>query len=232
MISYFINGFSVKMLTLFLLAIFCGITPVKSFAQDSAEFAKNPLYIQETGLYDIYKTKKADIVFFGDSHIKGADWNELLGREKVVGRGITSDVLEGYLSRLHYIYKLEPKICFITGGLNDIYGWIPVDKVFQYYTRIIRELRTKGIIVVVQSTLYTTKEWANAENRNPEVEKLNKLLKEYCNQEKIEFIDLNAKMSNGIYIKNSLVNSWGHLNPRGYKIWAEEVEKVLYKLDF
>jgi len=50
------------MLTLFLLAIFCGITPVKSFAQDSAEFAKNPLYIQETGLYDIYKTKKTDML--------------------------------------------------------------------------------------------------------------------------------------------------------------------------
>jgi len=200
--------------------------------QDSAYFAKNPLYIQETGLYEIYKTKKADIVMLGDSNVRGADWNELLGREKVVGRGITSDVIEGYLSRLNYVIKLKPKVCFIIGGLNDVYSWIPLENIIQNYTRLIQELKSKGIIVVVQSAIYTTKEWPNSENRNPEVQKLNSLLKEYCSNEKIHYIDLNSNMSTGLYINSNLVNSWGHLNAKGYKIWANEVDKVLKKLGF
>lgn len=200
--------------------------------QDSAYYSKNPLYIQEVGLYQIYKTKKADIVMLGDSNIRGADWNELLGREKVVGRGITSDVVEGYLSRLNYVTKLNPKVCFIIGGLNDVYSWIPLENILQNYIRLIQELKSKGIIVVVQSAIYTTKEWPNSENRNPEVRKLNNLLKEYCSNEKIHFIDLNEKMSTGLYINSNLVNSWGHLNANGYKIWAIEVDKLLKKLGF
>jgi lysophospholipase L1-like esterase len=39
-------------------------------------------------------------------------------------------------------------------------------------------------------------------------------------------------MSTGLYINNNLVNSWGHLNAKGYKIWANEVDKVLKKLGF
>ncbi len=197
---------------------------------DTASYLKNPNYIQELSLYEVYKTKQADIILFGDSNTQGANWNELLGRCNVVDRGIASDVLEGYLYRLDYIIRLKPKAVFIMGGLNDIYNWIPVETVFQNYTSIVKHLRSKGINVVIQSTFFVLESWPSAEDRNKEVQKLNILLEDFAKRENLFYIDLNKKFSNGLFFKKEYTNSWGHLNGDAYKIWAEEVEKILIKL--
>ena len=83
-------------------------------------------------------------------------------REKVIERGIPSDNLDGFISRLDYIYKLKPKVCFIMGGINDIYNWTPLEKIFQNYTFIIKELKAKNIKVVIQSTLYVNSKYPSA----------------------------------------------------------------------
>lgn len=197
---------------------------------DTASYLKNPNYIQELSLYEVYKTKQADIILLGDSNTQGASWNELLGRCNVIQRGIASDVLEGYLFRLDYIIKLKPKVVFIMGGLNDIYNWIPVETIFQNYISIIRHLQSKGIKVVIQSTFFVLESWPSAEDRNKEVQKLNFLLADFSKKEKLVFIDINKKFSNDLFFKKEYTNSWGHLNGAAYKIWADEVEKVLIKL--
>ena len=90
----------------------------------------------------------------GNSITHGASWPELLGRSNVVERGIPSDVLRGYWARINDIYKLNPKIVFIMGGLNDIYNWTPVEEIYTVYIRIINDMRARKIIPVIQSTTY------------------------------------------------------------------------------
>lgn len=207
---------------------------------------ENPNYKQQIELYNIYKTKSANIVMLGNSLTKGVDWNELLGRSDVVNRGIPSDVLSGYKRRLDYIFKLNPKVVFIMGGVNDIYNWTSVDEIFKTYQEIVATLLSRNIKVVIQSTIYAAENWGEEwlRNNNPklkssevnlgrnkEIDKLNSLLKNFAFNNKILFLDVNSKLKDGNFLNKDFTYDGLHLNARGYKIWGEEVEKALKQLN-
>lgn len=215
-----------------------------NLAQDKKLYLNNPIYQRQLEFYDIYKPKNVNIVMLGNSLTHGVEWNQLLGRNDVIEMGIVSDILSGFKNRLNYVYRVNPKICFILGGLNDIYQWIPVEDIYRDYVEVIEQLQSRGIKPVIQSTLYAGREWGsdwlaqnkpelnpadvNAE-RNKEVDRLNEMLKNYANRNNIEFIDLNKLMSRGNYLRSELTYDGAHLNAAGYKIWGREVEKVLKK---
>lgn len=205
---------------------------------DTLRYRTNPNYQLQIPMYDIYKTRQADIIMFGNSITHGTAWNELLGRPNVVERGITSDVLYGYESRLNSIYKLNPKIVFIMGGLNDVYNWTPVNEIFSVYVRVIKALKSKKIIVVIQSTTYSAKnygkDWGGTPEvnfgRNREVDKLNKLLSDYAKKNNLDFIDLNSLTADkDSFLRPDLTWDGVHFKADAYRIWAREVEKVLVK---
>jgi len=219
----------------------------QNLPQDTLVFKKNVNYKMQTDLYELNKLKRADIIMLGNSLTHGANWNELLGRLSVVERGIVSDVVKGFIYRMKYVYELKPKIVFVLGGLNDIYSWVPVEQIYKDYVKLIDGLKSRKIIPVIQSTLYSEKNYAKewlAENnpeinvikynqeRNAEVDKLNKMLSNFAKVNKIEFINLTPKMSRGRYLKPEVTYDGVHLNAKGYKIWAREVDKVLKKYGF
>jgi lysophospholipase L1-like esterase len=214
----------------FLMLFIAFLSVKETLAGDTLAYKKNPNYAQEIGLYDIYKTKQADIVMLGNSITHGVKWNELLGRERVIERGIPSDNLDGYINRLSYIYRLKPKVCFIMGGINDIYNWIPIDIIYQNYIRIIKELKAHNIKVVIQSTLYVAQSYTSSADRNIQVEKLNMMLLDYAKKNGIDFIDLNSKLSKNKYLNNDVTIDGLHLAPKGFKIWGREVELLLAKM--
>lgn len=205
----------------------------------------NPNYKQQIELYNIYKTKSADIVMLGNSLTKGVEWNELLGREGIVNRGIPSDILSGYKKRLDFIFKLNPKVVFIMGGVNDIYNWTSVDEIFKTYREIVAALTARNIKVVIQSTIYAAEnwgeEWLKVNNpdvkpydvnlgRNKEIDKLNSLLKNFALANKILFLDVNSKLKLNGFLNKEYTYDGLHLNAKGYRIWGEEVEKALRQL--
>ncbi|MFT4019161.1 MAG: hypothetical protein QM668_19515 [Agriterribacter sp.] len=51
----------------------------------------------------------------------------------MANRGIGSDVTEGYINRINDIFELEPKICFIEGGVNDLARNIPEDIIIEIF---------------------------------------------------------------------------------------------------
>lgn len=227
-----------------LLFIIC-IIPLISIAQSNNNYLNNPLYQRQLEFYKIYKPVNPRIVMLGNSLTHGVDWNNLLGRNDVVEMGIVSDILSGYFNRTHYVTELKPQICFILGGLNDIYQWIPVETIFDDYVKVVERLKRSGITVIIQSTLYAGRDWgkdwlaannpeANAaeinKERNTQVDRLNMLLRNYAVKNSIEYIDLNTLMSRGNYLRSEITYDGVHLNAAGYKIWGREVEKVLKKI--
>ena len=213
----------------------------------TAVYMKNSVYPLKIELYEIYKKIPCDIVMLGDSRTDGVNWDELLGRPNIIARGIPSDVTEGFLARMEYVYNLEPKLCIIQGGLNDIYNWTPVEKIYQNYIKIISGLRAKGITPVLQSVIYAGKIWGKdylvrtnsklkAEDvnkeRNQQIEKLNRMLKSYAKRNDIVYIELNDVMSFRGLLKDELTRDGVHLNARGYKIWGRKIDEVLTELGY
>lgn len=235
------NNNLILSLTLFLFAIpFLCNAQTKPVQEDTLRYLKNPLYKRQLEMYDIYKTKQADIIMLGNSLTHGGDWSELLGRSNVMEMGIPSDILRGYLARVNYVLKFNPKIVFILGGINDVYNWTPVDDIYSTYIKLINTLRAKNIIVVIQSASYAARNYgkdyggtpeSNA-GRNKEIDKLNKMLFDYAKKNNIEFMDLNPLLSRLGYLKEEVTWDGVHFNAQGYKIWAKEVDRILLKYRF
>ncbi len=211
-------------LLLFTFSIFA-----KNGNKSKPQYLNNPNYKLEISKYKHYRIKQADIVMLGNSITHGINWNEFLGRESISEQGIPSDITEGILNRMEYVYKVKPKICFIMVGVNDIFSWIPTETVFANYIKIVENLKGKNIIPVIQSVLYAERNYPSAENRNKEISKLNKMLAKYSKNNNIEYVNLNRKMSRSNFLKSNLTYDGIHLNGTGFKYWGREVNKILRK---
>ncbi|MBU1114874.1 MAG: GDSL family lipase [Bacteroidetes bacterium] len=215
-------------LFLFLFVVFTNISG-QNTTDTQPQYLNNPNYNIELGKYKNYMMKQADIVMLGNSLTHGINWNELLDRKSISEQGIPSDITEGVVNRMEYIFKVNPKICFVMIGVNDVFSWIPIETIFANYKIILEKLKEKNIIPVIQSVLYAGTTQPSAENRNVEITKLNALLSKYASENNIEFINLNRKMSTSNFLKQELTIDGIHLNGEGFKLWGREVDKVLRK---
>jgi lysophospholipase L1-like esterase len=196
-------------------------------APPDTAYLRNYNYALQTSLYDIYQTDSAKVVMLGNSITFGVNWNELMGRQGVVNRGIGGDLTSGFLHRLDYVYRLHPVLCCVMGGINDIYNDISPDTIFANYKHILQGLRSHHITPVIQSTLYVSPKWKRAALKNQDVTRLNMLLREYAVHEGILFLDLNDVLSENGYLRETYSTPEGvHLNAAGYRLWRDQLEPV------
>jgi lysophospholipase L1-like esterase len=198
-------------------------------AQYDSLYLKNRTYHLQRGLHSVYRTTHADVVMLGNSITFGANWSELLGRTNVANRGIGGDNTYGFLSRMDDIITLKPKLCFIMGGINDIFADIPLDSVYRNYVIILELLRSKSIIPVIQSTLHVSPKWKRAEEKNPLVTELNSRLRAYAEQNNIEYLDVDALLSTDGVLREECTFDGVHLTAPAYVRWSALVEDVLKK---
>ncbi len=192
---------------------------------------RNKVYNHQTELHTIYKLKDVKIVMLGNSITQGVNWNELLGYDKIVNRGISRDITSKFLLRLDDIISINPEYCFIMGGINDLYDDIPVDTIFANYSKIVNRLIDNNIIPVIQSTLYVSPQWKQHIEKNEEVARLNSLLIKLALEKNLLFVNVNNVLSDGKILIDDYTTDGVHLNAKGYKLWGSELEKLILKLD-
>lgn len=220
------------LITLFLILIFTSFVrpQISSTPNDTSFYLKNHSYLIQTELYNIYRMKRAKIVMLGNSITHSANWNELINRNDVVERGISGDLTSGFLHRLQYVYNLKPRICFIMGGINDLFYGKQVNEVFKNVTKIIDSLKSHKIKIVLQSTLFIKNGSSFLDTINVRVKSLNIQLKKYASINNIIFLDLNKKLSVDNHLKEEYTIDGVHLSALGYKIWSNYIIQILTKL--
>jgi lysophospholipase L1-like esterase len=184
-------------------------------------------YDIRNALFSEYYNKEYRIVMLGDSITQGVEWNELLGITQIANRGIGSDTTEGFIKRLSDIYKLQPEICFIMGGINDLGRGISVKIILQNMEKIIDELERNKIKPIIQSTLYVSKGHKGWEKTNTDVDGLNNGLKNICMENGLTFIDVNKILSADGALINEYTYDGVHLFGIGYKKWGELIIPII-----
>ncbi len=222
-----------------------GVNYGETTYSDSLYYLRNPVYKYETSMYRLNKLKNPEIIAFGDSHIQSARWSELLGNYRVINRGIAGDDTEGMKHRLDGVIKLNPKIVFIEGGINDVYNWVGHNIIIHNLEYIIKTLKANGITVIVNSIIYAGRRWGEEwiKKNNPEIDvvkynfernkvvkNLNRDLKRICRENNVYYIDLNKKLTANGFLKDIYTKDQLHLNARGYQIWARELLNVLKQI--
>jgi lysophospholipase L1-like esterase len=126
-----------------------------------------------------------------------------------------------------YVINYKPKICFIEGGINDIgYGFSTKETV-ENFKSIVDSLKVNNIIPVLSSTLYQH----NKEKNVKKIDSINFLVKKYATENKIDYLDLNEKLSENHSLKAEYTTDGTHLTTQAYPFWSEEVKKILKKYD-
>jgi lysophospholipase L1-like esterase len=165
------------------------------------------------------------IVMLGNSITEyGGDWNARLDRSDIRNSGqggYTTGQLVWLLNSC--VLNAKPKYCFTLAGINDISLGVPVEKIFYNYRTILDTLLSNDIQPIVQSTLYQT----GNPTGNRKVAYLNYLLKDYCEDKDIVFINLNQFMSDAYGLITDYSTDGTHLSERGYSVWCEKLKQVI-----
>ncbi len=192
-------------------------------------FKRNPVYKNSLAVYPVYQEQK-NIVMLGNSLTSYANWSELLNRNDVANRGISGDVTQGFLSRINYVFNLQPKICFIEGGVNDINNNIPQSTIINHLRKIVDTLKQKNIKPVLTTVTLLAQHfsYSDAVYLNNKIKELNKSIILLAQGKNIDLIDLNKYVSDKDFLLKEFAAEDGiHFSAKTYLIWKNEVEKIL-----
>lgn len=205
-----------------LLRIFFEDKPVARVFKDHSD------YREVTDLYSVYSPGQKDIVMLGNSLTYRISWNELLGREDVANRGISGDITGGFLNRMNFVFNLQPKICFIEGGVNDLALHVDHETILGNLNTLVDTLRSHRIKPVLTTVTYVTSFYPNAIRCNSKSAALNESIKQMAEQKQVDLIDLNSKLAEGEFLRpENAIHDGIHFSSKAYKIWKEEIEKIL-----
>lgn len=171
--------------------------------------------------------EEVKICMLGNSITYSGNWNEILKGKYIrnCGQGgYTTGQMLWHIDTT--VIAAEPTHCFIMGGINDFSLGLNHELVFNNYVEIINKLEQAGIIPVIQSTLYQVEE---ASGNREQVKLLNKMLKEYCLEKELDYLDINSIVSKNYSLQKKYARDKTHLNSDGYKVWAKLLVKYLKK---
>lgn len=185
------------------------------------------LYLYSKNKLDNAKIQDENIVFFGDSITEGYNVKEFFDEYRVVNSGISGNITKNLIDRIETdLYDYNPSKVIILIGTNDIRANISDEEIIDNIKEIINSIRKnrKNAEIYIQSIYPINRDidkeyWkdVNSEYNNKHIIKLNKLIKNLCKEEKINYINVYSKLidDNG-NLKSAYTKEGLHLNDLGY----------------
>lgn len=160
-----------------------------------------------------------DAIMLGDSLSARGDWEVLFYPKKIINLGHDGDTTRCLLNRVHLAGEVKPKNIFLMIGINDMNLYLSLDEIFENYKTIIKELEKIESKIFIQAVLYT-----QMDSFNKKVKIFNRMLKEFCQKESLQFIDLNEELSENEFLKSEYTTDGLHLNISAYQVWAKKLK--------
>lgn len=206
-------------------AIFLFTAALPSYASDQPIPQRKPLYLETQKMYEMFPGHY-EYVMFGDSITERGKWEDMFPNYSIGNRGIGGDDTAGMLSRLNAVEKTGAKTVFVMAGTNDLSRHVKPDEIANNIIEISEKLRSKGIKVVIQSTIYSG---TKKKKKNPSISIINNTLKNYSKSNGTPYLDLNEKLSENNVLKPEYSLDDTHLTAEGYKEWSKLLNKFLSK---
>ncbi len=198
------------------------------------------------------KTKRADIVFIGDSithfwneedRANGLDvWEEFYGKRAVLNLGYGFDRTQNMLWRIQNgeMENQNPKLIVINAGTNQFsitpnYDGDSSEIAFQGVRLLIQEMRKlcPAARIVVMAVFPRLPE----ETTQKRIDGLNALLKVYVDEQQksgdnIQFLDIAKQMRHpdGSFNPDLYADRCCHPNSAGYRVWATALETEIRRI--
>ncbi len=175
-----------------------------------------------------------NILFLGDSITDYYDVKKYYPDHHVVNSGIagnkTFDILEDMEGR---VYQYNPSKIFLLIGTNDLEEKRGIDKTFENIKKIIKGIKeNRGQAEIYIEAIYPVNKQLDenmVHNReNDSIRTINKLLKKYCKEMKLTYIDTYALLQGEEgNLKEEYSDDGLHLNENGYEHLTKKLETYL-----
>ena len=175
----------------------------------------------------------AEIAFFGDSRVIGADWYSAYPDKKVINLGVGGDRISNLLTRMSQIKALKEKgnlkYCFLAIGGNDcLSSGFNTDTFREEYDTLLTRLQELGITVYVNTIAGVTSEGTSlsekdAKKANSKMAQGNEIIRSLAEEHKLTLIDMANLMNNPDgTLKAAYASSDGvHFSAEGNAFWYE-----------
>ncbi|MDN5301415.1 MAG: acyl-CoA thioesterase [Thermoanaerobacteraceae bacterium] len=171
--------------------------------------------------------KNLKVVALGDSITQGypfdmeASWVYILKMEKgldIVNKGINGDTLEGMLERFERdVISLLPGMVIIMGGTNDAFDGYSLSSMEYNLKRMVKFAKESKIVPVIGIPVPVDEPAVEIK-----LQKFRDFLRNFCDEEKIAFIDFYKTMVDEYgKIKEKLDFDGVHPNRDGYRVMAD-----------
>ena len=177
------------------------------------------------------------VVFMGNSITQGwiEQCPEFFEGKPYVNRGISGQTTPQMVLRFRQdVVDLKPKVVVILAGTNDIAGNTgpsTLEMILDNLKSMTEIAKANGIKVILSSVLPAFDyPWKPGVNPNEKIPALNKMIKDYADQNDVIYLDYFSAMTderNGLPIK--LSEDGVHPNVDGYKIMEPLVEEAIEK---
>lgn len=194
----------------------------KKWKPNELEVAHN---LQKIKYFDSLPISNTDVVLLGNS-LTASFPVELLNSANIKNRGIHGNTCKDLIGRLNPIVAAKPKKIILEIGINDLLNGATPEDLFIDYKVLIEKIKEKSPI----TRLYVTSLFPvtlNSDKKNSSVLKINKLLYDYCEISKVDFIDIYQAFSKNNSLDLIYTNDGIHLNLLGYKKWANKLIQIL-----
>ena len=182
----------------------------------------------------------AEIAFFGDSRVIGADWYSAYPDKKVINLGVGGDRISNLLLRMNQIKVLAEKgnlkYCFLAIGGNDcLSSKFNTDTFRSEYDTLLTKLQDLGITVYVNTIAGVTSEGTSlsendAKKANSKMAQGNEIIRDLAQLHGMTLIDMAELMNNPDgTLKAAYASPDGvHFSAEGNAFWYDTLRPYLY----
>ena len=182
----------------------------------------------------------AEIAFFGDSRVIGADWYSAYPDKKVINLGVGGDRISNLLLRMNQIKVLAEKgnlnYCFLAIGGNDcLSSKFNTDTFRSEYDTLLTKLQELGITVYVNTIAGVTSEGTSlsekdAKKANSKMAQGNEIIRDLAQSHGMTLIDMALLMNNPDgTLKAAYASPDGvHFSADGNAFWYDTLRPYLY----
>ena len=171
---------------------------------------------------------KAEIVFLGDSIVRGGDFHKAFPDKKIVNLGCSGDTLAGMIGRVSTVKVLEPQKVFLMAGINGLTDY-NLQRCLQTYQALIKELQKElpESQVYLMSVLPLSQKKTKQICKNETIVAFNQGIQKIAGARGCVFVDIYP-----FYLKNgemdpTITVDGLHLKPEGYAPWYEAIARYI-----
>ena len=169
-----------------------------------------------------------DVVFVGTSITDQFPINEMFHTLRIKNRGIGSNYSWQIVNRIEPIVQSHPRKLFLEMGINDLEADITVDSLLANYKTVVGIIKKESprTVIYIQSIfpVVRTKGYGKCQ---PFIEKINPILKEYCEKSGINFVNIYPLLFKNDGLDSTLTWDGTHLNFEGYKLWKNGIDDLV-----